>query len=533
MHELRRESRRLWQGAFILTAAGVLVKILSAVYRMPYQNFAGDIGFYVYQQIYPFYALAVALGGTGFPIVISKYIAETRQVGRPDSKSYVQYHARLALFFLCGSIFLLLLLFSGSLAQAMGDERLAPLLRIAAWIYIFVPFIAVLRGAFQGIDQNMLPTAVSQIGEQFIRVVMIISAAWFLFQHHAGPYQFGEAAIGASVLAPTASLLILLFFRWRSGYRHKGKRSISIVLDWLLVGRLLLSGALFSILALPLAAFQLVDSLSVIRLLRSAAIANPEAIKGVYDRAYVLTQFGMIASAALTAALVPGLATLASNRKLNEIRRQTTLAIKISFAFGLAASCGLAVLSGPVNIMLFRNNHGALSFAIIAFTMLTLSLILTTSGVFAAMGHPFLPFLFLCVGTAVKVALNLFLIPVFSIAGAAVATCGATAIAAGLSIWTLRRLRLINGWSFASSGKLLIAAVVMGTAVYGVEQLIGAVSRVQAAATAFTGSVMGAAVFVLMLIIFRYFNSSDLARLPITVPWSAKHRRGTQRNPKM
>ncbi len=71
-----KTSNELFRGALILSAAAIIVKVLSAAYRIPYQNIAGDIGFYIYQQVYPFYGVAFTLSTIGFPVVISKLIAE-------------------------------------------------------------------------------------------------------------------------------------------------------------------------------------------------------------------------------------------------------------------------------------------------------------------------------------------------------------------------------------------------------------------------------------------------------------------------
>ena len=40
------------KGALLLTVAALVVKVLSAVYRVPFQNLVGDQGLYVYQQVY-------------------------------------------------------------------------------------------------------------------------------------------------------------------------------------------------------------------------------------------------------------------------------------------------------------------------------------------------------------------------------------------------------------------------------------------------------------------------------------------------
>src|SRR3954465_3737834 len=76
----------LLKGTFVLTIAAILTKILSAFYRIPFQNIVGDVGFYIYQQVYPFYGMAMVLSTTGFPVVISKLYAEQKEKGN-DEKS--------------------------------------------------------------------------------------------------------------------------------------------------------------------------------------------------------------------------------------------------------------------------------------------------------------------------------------------------------------------------------------------------------------------------------------------------------------
>ena len=78
------QSKALFRGAFILMLAALITKILSAFYRIPFQNIVGDIGFYIYQQVYPFYGIAIVLSTTGFPVVISKLYAEQKQKGEDD-----------------------------------------------------------------------------------------------------------------------------------------------------------------------------------------------------------------------------------------------------------------------------------------------------------------------------------------------------------------------------------------------------------------------------------------------------------------
>ena len=48
---MKTKSETAFNGVVILTLALIIVKILSAIYRIPYQNVLGDDGLYAYQQI--------------------------------------------------------------------------------------------------------------------------------------------------------------------------------------------------------------------------------------------------------------------------------------------------------------------------------------------------------------------------------------------------------------------------------------------------------------------------------------------------
>src|SRR5699024_12006731 len=64
----------------ILTISAIIVKILSAVYRVPYQNMVGDKGFYIYQQVYPFIGIFIVWTSYGFAVAVSKLLAGYERV---------------------------------------------------------------------------------------------------------------------------------------------------------------------------------------------------------------------------------------------------------------------------------------------------------------------------------------------------------------------------------------------------------------------------------------------------------------------
>lgn len=64
------------KGAALLTIAALIVKVLSAFYRVPFQNLVGDEGFYIYQQVYPVISIFVVWTSSGFAVAISKMLAD-------------------------------------------------------------------------------------------------------------------------------------------------------------------------------------------------------------------------------------------------------------------------------------------------------------------------------------------------------------------------------------------------------------------------------------------------------------------------
>ena len=95
-------SKGMMQGAIALSIAAFIAKILSAVYRVPFQNMVGNTGFYVYQQVYPIYGIGMTFALTGFPVFVSNVVAEYLEstydvVKRTDNRRYLLFHLLLVL----------------------------------------------------------------------------------------------------------------------------------------------------------------------------------------------------------------------------------------------------------------------------------------------------------------------------------------------------------------------------------------------------------------------------------------------------
>ncbi len=145
------------KGAALLTLAGFVVKLLSAVYRVPFQNLVGDEGFYIYQQVYPFVAIFGIWTSYGFAVAVSKLLAEQH-----DSKhAGILRTATWLMVILSASAFAALYFGAGMLASWMGDPLLAGLLRAGAFAVVFMAPLAIMKGRLQATG-NMAPVATAR-----------------------------------------------------------------------------------------------------------------------------------------------------------------------------------------------------------------------------------------------------------------------------------------------------------------------------------------------------------------------------------
>ena len=128
-----QQMKYLMRGAWILSLSSLIAKILSAVYRVPFQNMVGDTGFYTYQQIYPIYGLGMTFALSGFPVYISKLVAEA---DGDEAKLMVAHQSNVILNWVSWGLFLGLEFFGQEIARAMADPELLPLIQIVAFMFL-------------------------------------------------------------------------------------------------------------------------------------------------------------------------------------------------------------------------------------------------------------------------------------------------------------------------------------------------------------------------------------------------------------
>lgn len=507
-------SASVWRGALVLTMASIAVKIMSAAYRIPFQNIVGDLGFYVYQQIYPFFAVAVFFATYGFPAAISRLVASRIADGDREGAAGVVVHSFYIMIVFTTGVFALLYFGAHWISGQMGDVRLVVPLQTVAFSFLFIPLIAGIRGFFQGYGW-MHPTAASQIFEQFTRAGLIIGLTVYVTMQSLGSYAAGTAAGAGSTAGMAAASGILLFFAFK--HRHLLMYRPKRIGFGVLLKTLSYEGIAFSASSLALVLFLLVDTFTVVPLL-DGYLPAARVHMGIYDRGYPIVQLATAAALSFSLAFVPAMAGAQAKGDDDFIHEKSKLAAKLCAAFGVAAAAGFALLAGPIDIMLFRDDSGVAALAWFGVTMLFSMTAMTAAGLLQALGKAGSALRSTGIGLIAKVALNFCLIPLFGIVGAATATVVSFALIAVLNGWHLHRRTGAFAFLPAAGRKLLAAVLLMAVTVIvwrmGCTALLpGQGERWSAAIVALGGVIFGAGAYLAGLVRFGFFSKTELASL--------------------
>ena len=209
------------KGAVILAIGALLCKLIGAVYRVPLTNILGSEGMGLYQLIYPVFTLLLVISSSGIPNGISRLIAEKIAKGQPKYAKKI-ITISIVLMLVVGVLFsLLLYIFSDNIAHLQGNPLASNGYKTIAPSVLLVGLISVFRGVFQGYNV-MTPTAVSQIVEQLVKLVLGLGLGYLLLVYGV------EYGVAGALLGITIGELLCLVYLVLKYYISKKSLSISL-----------------------------------------------------------------------------------------------------------------------------------------------------------------------------------------------------------------------------------------------------------------------------------------------------------------
>ena len=367
--EKKAGSNFIIQGS-ILAIAGIIVRLIGMLYRIPLANYIGDEGNGYYSAAYNIYSIMLILSSYSLPVAVSKMVSARLARGQYRNARKI---LRAALFYatIVGGVGFCALWFgSGFFAEhVIKMAYSAYALKVLAPTVWVMAYLGVLRGFFQG-HSTMVPTAVSQIFEQIVNAVISLLAAKSLFDLGVKSnlvygsteysYAFGAAggALGTGAGALTA---LILFVGLYLMYRPKMKRRIRKEQGTSAESYGMITSTLFLTVVPIIVSSSLYNSSTVIdnvlfgQVMTGLGEAKQIASQwGIYSGKYhLLFNIPVAVANSLSSSLIPALSRAVAEKDRKQTLNRIASAIRFSMIIAIPSAVGLAVLAAPISNLLF------------------------------------------------------------------------------------------------------------------------------------------------------------------------------------
>ena len=471
------KQKSIVSGMTVLSISGFICKAVGALYRIPLAWIIGESGLGMYQLVFPTYNVLLTISSAGIPVAISRLVSYSLAKDDPRNAKRI-FQIAMSLLMCLGSIsMLLMLVFSPALARRVGDPQTSMGFMAIAPALLLVCMMSAFRGFLQG-QQNMTPTAVSQLIEQVGKVVIILPMAYFgmrISVAHAAAF----VLLGNTIAEGVALLFIFIVFRRNKKVirQRPQNRDLPMQSRRFLI-RQILSFSIpiaLSSCVIPLAGF--VDSGMLLNRLKDTGMALEDA-RVLYGRysGYVISLINVptALSIAIAMSLVPAISSAIARGDRRAVQKQCNMGIRYAFLIGLPCSVGMSLLSyrllammypmlAPEGLQMTAELLSMSSLTIVLFTVTQ-----STEGILQGMRKQRIPMYSLIAGVVVKIFLNYTLVgmPAVNIYGAPMASIACYTIAMVPNLCFAYRHARIRMNVMATIGKPLLTTVFMGILLY-------------------------------------------------------------------
>ena len=522
---MSEKTKSVAKSVSVLSIAGILCKLIGVLFSIPLNMISTKVATNFY-LVYPTYTLLLTISSAGLPVAVSRLVAGF--LAREDRRNaWNTFKCALLTLFTIGLFFsLLMLLLNRVLVNMVGVEQTSAGYYAIAPCVLIVCVLSAFRGLFQG-QQNMVPTAVSQVMEQVGKVALSLPLAFFGLKYGVSLGTTGKA-IGITINNVTAGaagallgitiseaialiyMIIRFYVKKEEFNRYPQNPALPETSKKDLFKRLVLISVPITISACIIPFSQFIDSAMMIQRMEVSGIIHnlAEDYYGLFTSVVIrLINIPTALALAISMSLVPAISACKARNDDSALRKETDSGMRYAFIIGFPCSVGMSVLAKQIvsffysNVREFTPEKIQLASELLTFSAMTVVLftvVQATSSILQGLRKQKIPMYTMIAGVAVKILLNYILIgtPGVHIHGGPYASIacylivmivntyyvckytrmpfdclnwvirpGAAAAAMGIFVWLLQKYLPMNR-------AMTIIEIIFGVAVYGISAVL-------------------------------------------------------------
>lgn len=409
----------------ILAMAGIIVRVIGLLYRIPMVNIIGAEANGIYSAAFNVYNIMLVLSSYGLPMAVSKLVS-----GRVAQKRYKDakkiFLSSLAVSVCTGGTAALILFFGADIIEKKfysAYSGIALPIKVLAPTIFIVSMLGVFRGFYQG-QGTMIPTAVSQLIEQIINAVVSIAAGAILVKAYkdsknVGGYGAAGGTMGTAFGALSALLFLLfVFFVYWPYFMRKVRRDVdSEDEEYIDIFKIIILTMIPIIIGQTFYQISaLIDDIMYGKMMTSLAMTSSEIKKSIgnYNSSYViLTGVVMGVASAMSSSMLPSVVASKAKGEYDTIREKIKATIKVNMMIAIPSFVGLIVLGEPVVRLLFAkydSHQGGMMLKIGAVAVIFYTISTVTSSALQGIDKMNVPVYHSCISLVIHVILVFMLI---------------------------------------------------------------------------------------------------------------------------
>ncbi|MCT2535037.1 polysaccharide biosynthesis protein [Aquibacillus koreensis] len=444
------------RGTMLLTAATFLSKLLGMLYVIPFNHLVGETGGALFYYAYNPYNILLSISTIGVPLAVSKFVSKYNSLGDYETGRRM-FKSGMLIMLITGFVAFLLLYLSADLMAKLilaradnpkgnSAEDIAMVIRMVSFALIIVPAMSIVRGFFQGY-QSMGPTAISQVVEQIVRIIFLLSAAFVIVNVFNGSIStaVGYATFAAFVGAVASCIVLFLYWRRRKTYLDRQLQQQTHTHDIPtrdLFKELFQYAGPFVLVGIATPLYQQVDVFTFNNAMDAIGLKDISefALGSVNFYSHKLVIIPVTIATGLSLAMLPAITKSFTEGKKSQMFYQMNQSFQIVMLFVLPAVVGLSLLSNEAYGALFDLNRIDLTSNLLAWYApvgLFYGLFAVSSSVLQGINQQKFAVVSLSAGLLIKIILNVPLIHLFEAKGAIFGTFLAVFTAVLLNIWRI------------------------------------------------------------------------------------------------
>ncbi len=482
---------KLVKGSFLILISSLIFRLGGYIYRVLMSRLLGPAGYGLLGLTLPFQGIFQILSAGGLPPAIAKYVAQHKALGEDQMARQVVYTSLKFMMFL-GIFFSMVMFFIAPwLANDVFNTPQAVYpLQAVALITPFSVIVGAFRGAFQGLykmEYIVITRAVEQVFMIVFAVVLVM----------AGFFAAG-AVIGTAIGFAASSLSALIIFRkflWRylpeidSEHRFNFRQEVGLMKTLFAFSIPVIITALSEMAIYDIGIFVMGIYMAIQDI-------------GYYTAADPLARLPLVISLSLATAVLPAASEAYALKDRSLLNSYVVQSYRLVILLVLPMCVGIAIFSEPLLELLFGSQFifGADALSILVIGMSFYTLFIVSSSITQGIGYPRIPMYILVGGTIINLILNLILVPLYGIEGAALGTTIAAFIIMVTILYQTFKITRVK-LPYLAFGKIILASLAMALIIFFLPQtILGLIIAL----------IISPVIYIIALLLLRGFEKKDV-----------------------